>query len=365
MNSEYRKPGRVPLSPGLGSAGNLRAIGWVLGAFLLGGTLSGCGGPVAGAGPSVQLLNVSYDPTRELWRDLNGQFIEDYRARTGVEVSIKQSHAGSSSQARAVIDGLDADVVTLALWSDTDAIRKRGLIKSGWEERLPNRSLPYFSTIVFVVRHGNPKRIKDWPDVVKPGVVVITPNPKTSGNGKLSFLAAWGSVIRAGGSEEKARAFIKRLYSQTPVLETGARGATTTFAQRGIGDVHLTWENEAHLEVQESGGDLEIVYPSTSIQAEPYVAVVDVNVERKGTRAVAEAYLKFLYTERGQETIARHFYRPIDERVRAKHAEFFPRLDLFPITLVAPSWDAAQEKFFADGGVFDAIYRPSDTPSGR
>ncbi len=224
MNSEYRKPGRVPLSPGLGSAGNLRAIGWVLGAFLLGGTLSGCGGPVAGAGPSVELLNVSYDPTRELWRDLNGQFIEDYRTRTGVEVSIKQSHAGSSSQARAVIDGLDADVVTLALWSDTDAIRKRGLIKSGWEERLPNRSLPYFSTIVFVVRHGNPKRIKDWSDVVKPGVVLITPNPKTSGNGKLSFLAAWGSVIRAGGSEEKARAFIKRLYSQTPVLETGARG---------------------------------------------------------------------------------------------------------------------------------------------
>ena len=214
-------------------------------------------------------------------------------------MSIKQSHAGSSSQARAVIDGLDADVVTLALWSDTDAIRKRGLIKSGWEERLPNRSLPYFSTIVFVVRHGNPKRIKDWPDVVKPGVVVITPNPKTSGNGKLSFLAAWGSVIRAGGSEEKARAFIKRLYSQTPVLETGARVRTTTFAQRGIGDVHLTWENEAHLEVQESGGDLEIVYPSTSIQAEPYVAVVDANVDRKGTRAVAEAYLKSLLHRAG------------------------------------------------------------------
>jgi sulfate/thiosulfate transport system substrate-binding protein len=339
----------------------------LLGAVLVGAAvaaISGCGSPASGAGPSVQLLNVSYDPTRELWRDLNSQFVDDYRARTGVEVTIKQSHAGSSSQARAVIDGLDADVVTLALWSDTDAIRKRGLIKTGWEERLPNHSLPYFSTIVFVVRHGNPKRIKDWPDIVKPGVVVITPNPKTSGNGKLSFLAAWGSVIRAGGSEEQAREFVKRLYSQTPVLETGARGATTTFAQRGIGDVHLTWENEAHLEVQESGGDLEIVYPPTSIRAEPYVAVVDVNVERKGTRTVAEAYLKFLYTERGQETIARHFYRPIDDRVRAKHADRFPRLDLFPITVVAPSWDAAQETFFADGGVFDAIYRPGNTPRG-
>jgi sulfate transport system substrate-binding protein len=335
-------------------------------AILLVGTvggLAGCGGPAAGAGPSVQLLNVSYDPTRELWRDLNTQFIEGHRAKTGTDVSIKQSHAGSSSQARAVIDGLDADVVTLALWSDTDAIRKRGLIKEGWEERLPNRSLAYFSTIVFVVRKGNPKGIKDWRDIVKPDVVVITPNPKTSGNGKLSFLAAWGSVIRSGGSEEQARAFVTRLYHQTPVLETGARGATSTFAQRGIGDVHLTWENEAHLEVHESGGALEIVYPSKSIRAEPPVAVVDANVDRKGTRAVAEAYLKFLYTDAGQETIARHFYRPIREDVLAKHADVFPKIELFPITAIVPSWDAAQQKFFADGGVFDAIYKPVDTPS--
>ena len=326
--------------------------------------LVGCGGPVAGSpGSSVELLNVSYDPTRELWRDLNAQFIEQYRADKGIEVAIKQSHAGSSSQARAVIDGLDADVATLALWSDTDAIRKRGLIKQGWEERLPNHSLPYFSTIVFVVRHGNPKGIKDWPDIVKPNVVVITPNPKTSGNGKLSFLAAWGSVIRSGGSEEQARQFIAALYRQTPVLETGARGATTTFAQRGIGDVHLTWENEAHLEVQESGGELEIIYPPKSIRAEPYVAVVDANAERKGTRTVAEAYLKFLYTDAGQEIIARHFYRPINDGVFAKHKENFPAIDLFPITAVAPSWDAAHQKFFADGGVFDAIYTPSEKPN--
>jgi sulfate/thiosulfate-binding protein len=322
--------------------------------------LAGCGNPVAGAGgPDIELLNVSYDPTRELWRDLNAQFIEQYRSDKGTNVSIKQSHAGSSSQARAVIDGLDADVVTLALWSDTDAIRKRGLIKSGWEERLPNHSLPYCSTIVFVVRRGNPKGIKDWPDIVKPDVVVITPNPKTSGNGKLSFLAAWGSVLRSGGTEQNARDYIAKLYKQTPVLETGARGATTTFAQRGIGDVHLTWENEAHLEVKESAGELEIVYPTRSIRAEPYIAVVDTNVDRKGTRAVAEAYLKSLYTDAGQETIAKHFYRPINEIVFARHTDVFPKIDLFPITDVAPGWDAAQQKFFADGGVFDAIYTPS------
>jgi sulfate/thiosulfate-binding protein len=325
--------------------------------------MAGCGGSTAGEQPRVELLNVSYDPTRELWRDLNTRFIKRLRAETGTEVSIKQSHAGSSSQARAVIDGLDADVVTLALWSDIDAIHKRGLIKDGWQERLPNHSLAYFSTIVFVVRKDNPKAIKDWPDIVKPNVAVITPNPKTSGNGKLSFLAAWGSVIRTGGSERAAREFVTRLYQQTPVLETGARGATTTFAQRGIGDVHLTWENEAHLEVEESGGALEIVYPPQSIRAEPYVALVDVNVERKGTQAIAEKYLKFLYTDEGQETIAQHFYRPTDEKVLAKHSGRFPKINLFSITTIAANWDAAQEKFFADGGVFDAIYQPAGGPA--
>jgi sulfate/thiosulfate-binding protein len=332
------------------------AVIWLAGTI---GGLSGCGRSTAGEQPSVQLLNVSYDPTRELWRDLNTRFIKQVRAEDGTDVSIKQSHAGSSSQARAVIDGLDADVVTLAIWSDVEAIHKRGLIKDGWQERLPNHSLAYFSTIVFVVRKGNPKEIKDWPDIVKPNVVVMTPNPKTSGNGKLSFLAAWGSVIHTRGSEQAAREFVTHLYKQTPVLETGARGATTTFAQRGIGDVHLTWENEAHLEVEESGGALEIVYPPRSIRAEPYVAVVDANADRKGTRAIAEKYLKFLYTEEGQETIARHFYRPTDEAVLAKHSDVFPKISLFSITTIAASWDAAQEKFFADGGVFDTIYKPS------
>jgi sulfate/thiosulfate-binding protein len=323
---------------------------------------SGCGGTSASERPGVELLNVSYDPTRELWRDLNTQFIKQQRAENGTELTIKQSHAGSSSQARAVIDGLEADVVTLALWSDIDAIHKRGLIKDGWQERLPNHSLAYFSTIVFVVRKGNPKGIKDWPDIVKPDVVVITPNPKTSGNGKLSFLAAWGSVLQTGGSEADARTYVSKLYKQTPVLETGARGATTTFAQRGIGDVHLTWENEAHLEVDESAGALEIIYPPRSIRAEPFVAVVDANVERKGTQAVAEKYLKFLYTDAGQETIAKHFYRPTNEAVLARHHDSFPDIHLFSITAVAADWDAAQQKFFADGGVFDAIYGPGAVP---
>jgi sulfate/thiosulfate transport system substrate-binding protein len=326
--------------------------------------LSGCGSSNASSGPSVQLLNVSYDPTRELWRDINSQFTAQYRTKTGVELLIKQSHAGSSTQARAVIDGLDADVVTLALWSDTDAIRKKGLISSGWEERLPHRSLPYLSTIVFVVRQGNPKGIKDWPDLLKPDVSVITPNPKTSGNGKLSFLAAWGHAIQSAGSEEAARKYVAELYRRVPVLETGARGATTTFAQKGIGDVHLTWENEAQLEVQESGGGIEIVYPSRSIRAEPYVAVVDANVDRKGTRKIAEAYLKFLYSDEGQETIARHFYRPIREEVLAKYAGRFPTIDLFPITAIAADWNAAQEKFFAEGGVFDLLYRPANSKTG-
>jgi sulfate transport system substrate-binding protein len=305
----------------------------------------------------VELLNVSYDPTRELWRKLNQAFTPQFEQETGQRLAIKQSHGGSGTQARAVIDGLDADVVTLALWSDTDAIRKRGLIATGWEERLPERSLPYFSTIVFVVRKGNPQQIRDWPDLVRPGVAVITPNPKTSGNGKLSFLAAWGAVTQRGGSAQEALTFVTKLYQHTPVLDTGARGATTTFAQKHIGDVHLTWENEAHLEVQEANGELELVYPPLSIRAEPHVAVVDANVERRGTRAAAEAYLKFLYTDQAQEIIARHFYRPINAAVQKRHAAIFPELQLFPVTAVAQDWDAANQRFFAEGGIFDQIYQ--------
>jgi sulfate transport system substrate-binding protein len=303
-----------------------------------------------------ELLNVSYDPTRELWRDLNALFTQQHEKQTGTRLAIRQSHGGSATQARAVIDGLQADVVTLALWSDTDAIRKKGLIDAGWEERLPHRALPYYSTIVFVVRKGNPKGIKDWPDLVRPGVQIITPNPKTSGNGKLSFLAAWGAVRERGGSEEEALAFVTKLYRQTPVLDSGARGSSTTFAQKKIGDVHLTWENEAHLEVRESGGELDLVYPPASIRAEPHVAVVDANARRKGTEAVARAYLEFLYTDEAQEVIARHFYRPTNAEVLKKHAAELPEIKLFSITSVARDWDEAQQKFFAEGGVFDSIY---------
>lgn len=311
----------------------------------------------AAGGKQFALLNVSYDPTRELWKDVNAQFASQFAKETGNTVTIKQSHGGSGTQARAVIDGLEADVVTLALWLDTEAIAKKELIKSGWEEKLPNRSLPYFSTIVFVVRKGNPKGIKDWPDLVKSDVKVITPNPKTSGNGKLSFLSAWGAVVLGGGDDDAARDYVKKLYGNVPVLDTGARGATTTFAQKKIGDVHLTWENEAHLEVQESRGQLELVYPPRSIRAEPHVAVVDANVDRKGTRVAAEAYLKFLYTAEGQAIVAKHFYRPSDEQELAKHSDVFKSIDLFPITKIAKSWDAAQEKFFSEGGVFDSIYQ--------
>jgi sulfate transport system substrate-binding protein len=307
---------------------------------------------------SVELLNVSYDPTRELWRDLNALFIPRYEQETGKHLEIQQSHGSSGSQARSVIDGLEADVVTLALWTDTDAIRKKGLIGPGWEKRLPSRSLPYLSTIVFVVRKGNPKGVHDWPDLLQTGVEVITPSPKTSGNGRLSFLAAWGSARTAGGSDKEAEEYVTQVYRRTPVLDPGARGATVTFAQKKIGDVHLTWENEAHLEVAEAGGALEIVYPSRSIRAEPPVAVVDAVVDRKGTRAAAEAYLKFLYTEEAQEVLARHHYRPTNPAVLKKHAAEFPAIQLFPVTAVAASWEEAQQKFFAEGGVFDQIYKP-------
>jgi sulfate transport system substrate-binding protein len=317
---------------------------------------TGCNGE-AGA-PSQELLNVSYDPTRELWKEVNQAFVAHRERDTGEKLAIHQSHGASGSQARAVIDGQDADVVTLALWPDTDAIRRKGLIADGWEKRLPNNSLPYYSTIVFVVRKGNPKGIKDWADLVKGDVQIITPNPKTSGNGRLSFLAAWGSVLHRGGSEEQAREFVAELCKRMPVLDTGARGSTTTFAQKGIGDVHLTWENEAHLEIRESKGELELVYPSVSFRAEPHVAVVDAVVDRKGTRAAAEAYLKFLFTDEGQEIIARHFYRPSNETILRRHAERFPQITFVPLSRLAKDWDDAQQKFFAEGGIFDQIYSP-------
>jgi sulfate/thiosulfate transport system substrate-binding protein len=315
--------------------------------------LAGCGEPA----PGTELLNVSYDPTRELWRELNAVFVNDYEADTGIHLTIRQSHGGSTSQAGAVIHGLEADVVTLALWSDTDVLRRHHLINDGWEERLPNHSLAYYSTIVFVVRKGNPKHIADWPDLLQAGVEIITPNPKTSGNGRLSFLAAWGAVLHRGGAEDEAKAFVAQLYKQVPVLDSGARGATTTFAQKNIGDVHLTWENEAFLEVAESRGDLEIVYPSASLKAEPFVAVVDANVDRRGTRQAAEAYLRSLYTHKGQEIIAKHHYRPIDEAALRTHPELKP-LPLFTIQTMARDWDEAQQRFFATGALFDRIYRP-------
>jgi sulfate/thiosulfate-binding protein len=306
----------------------------------------------------VTLLNVSYDPTRELWRALNAKFIPYYEKKTGDKLTIKQSHGGSSTQARAVIDGLDADVVTIASIIDTNAIARKGLINRDWIDRLPQRSLPYYSTIVFVVRKDNPKAIKDWPDLVKPGVEIVTPNPKTSGNGYLSFFSAWGSVVVRGGSHDDAVAYVTKLYKQVPVLDSGARGATTTFVQKQIGDVHLAWENEARLEVKEAKGDLEIVYPPISIKAEPHVTVVDANVDRKKTRDAAEAYLKWLYADEAQDIIAENFYRPSNDAILKKHASIFPPVALFPITAIAASFEDAHKEFIGDGGVFDNIYKP-------
>jgi sulfate transport system substrate-binding protein len=307
---------------------------------------------------SLELLNVSYDPTRELYRAVNAAFVAQYKAQTRIDLEIRQSHGGSGTQARAVVDGLEADVVTLAMFPDTDAIRKAGQIDAGWVDRLPNKSLPYTSTIVFVVRKGNPKGIEDWPDIVKPGVEIVTPNPKTSGNGKLSFLAGWGAVTQRGGSEQEALEFVTKLYAQTPVLDLGARGSTVTFVQKKIGDVHLSWENEAQLEVQEAGGAVEIVYPPISILAEPHVAWVDGNVKRKGTEAAAKAYLEFLYSEAGQEIIAKNHYRPSNAAVLARYKASFPDMKLFPVTAVAKSWDDAYDKYFGDGKLFDSFYKP-------
>jgi sulfate/thiosulfate-binding protein len=311
----------------------------------------------------VTLLNVSYDPTRELYQDYNAAFAKYWKAKTGQSVDIQQSHSGSSKQARAVIDGLQADVVTLALAYDIDAISQNaGLLPADWQKRLPQNSTPYTSTIVFLVRKGNPKKIKDWDDLVKPGVSVITPSPKTSGGARWNYLAAWAYALQQpGGSEAKAQDFVKRLYKNVPVLDSGARGSTTTFGQREIGDVLIAWENEAFLSIKELGADkVEIVVPSISILAEPPVAVVDKVVDKKGTRAVAQAYLEYLYTPEGQEIIARNYYRPRLAAVAGKYASTFPKIKLVTIDEVFGGWQKAQKTHFADGAIFDQIYQPGN-----
>ncbi len=306
----------------------------------------------------VSLLNVSYDPTRELYQDFNKAFAEHWKASNGDVLKIKQSHGGSGKQARAVIDGLAADVVTLALAYDIDEIAQRGLIAKDWQKRLPNNSAPYTSTIVLLVRKGNPKAIKDWNDLARPGISVITPNPKTSGGARWNYLAAWGYALKQpGGSEKTAQEFLSKIYKNVPVLDSGARGATTTFIERGIGDVLITWENEALLAIKELGPDkVEIVAPSLSILAEPPVAVVDKVADRRGTRKVAEAYLNYLYSEEGQLIAAQNYYRPTNEKVAKKYASQFPKVKLLTVDEVAGGWTKAQKTHFADGGVFDQIY---------
>ncbi len=317
---------------------------------------------IAGVGTTMAaqtLLNASYDPTRELYQDFNAAFIKYWKGKTGRTVTIRQAHGGSGAQARAVIDGLEADVVTLALSYDIDAVAQSGLISTAWQKRLPQNSSPYTSTIVFLVRKGNPKAIKDWPDLAKPGIQIITANPKTSGGARWNYLAAWGSALRQpGGTDGKARQFVTDLYKKVPVLDSGARGSTITFVQRRIGDVLLAWENEAHLALDESPGQLEIVVPSISILAEPPVAVVDKVVDRKGTREIAEAYLQYLYSSEGQEIAAKRHYRPRDPAVAARFAGSFGKLKLFTVDDVFGGWPNAQKTHFADGGVFDQIYRP-------
>ncbi|WP_374580611.1 sulfate ABC transporter substrate-binding protein [Pseudoduganella sp.] len=315
----------------------------------------------------VSLLNVSYDPTRELYQDVNTAFAKEWKAKTGDNVKIKQSHGGSGKQARAVIDGLEADVVTLALAYDIDAIAERGLLAKDWQKRLGHDSAPYSSTIVFLVRKGNPKAIKDWADLVKPGVAVITPNPKTSGGARWNHLAAYGYALRQpGGSDASAKEYLKKLYKNVPVLDSGARGATTTFVERGIGDVLIAWENEALLAIKELGPDkVEIVAPSVSILAEPPIAIVDKVVDKRGTRKVAEAYLQFLYTDQAQAIIAQNYYRPSVEKEARKYAAQFPNVKLFKITDVAGDWSTAQKTHFADGGVFDQIYQPGAKLAGQ
>lgn len=304
------------------------------------------------------LLNVSYDPTRELYQDINALFAKEWKTRTGETLTIRQSHGGSGKQARSIIDGLDADVATLALAYDIDALAEKGLVPKNWQSRLPNNSAPYTSTIVFLVKKGNPKQIRGWDDLVKPGVGIITPNPKTSGGARWNYLAAWTHALKKpGGTEASARAFVDSLFKNVLVLDSGARGSTTTFVERGQGDVLISWENEAYLAVKELGPDkFEIVTPATSILAEPPVTVVDKVVDKRGTRKVATAYLEYLYSAQGQEAAARHYYRPRDKEVFKRHAAQFANLKLYTVDEVFGGWQAAQKKHFADGGVFDQIY---------
>ena len=308
----------------------------------------------------VSLLNVSYDPTRELYQDVNKAFIQQWKTQTGDTLKIRQSHGGSGKQARTVIDGLDADIVTLGLAYDIDEVAQRGLTAKDWAQRLPHNSTPYSSTIVFLVRKGNPKGIKDWDDLARPGIAVITPNPKTSGGARWNYLAAWGHALKQpGGNDAKAKDFVARIFKNVPVLDSGARGATTTFVERGIGDVLIAWENEALLAIKELGPDkVEIVAPRLSILAEPPVAVVDKVVDRRNTRKVAEAYLKFLYTDEGQELIAKNYYRPTVEKEAKKYAAQFPKVALFTVNELFGGWTKAQQTHFADGGSFDQIYQP-------
>ncbi|MFZ6774160.1 sulfate ABC transporter substrate-binding protein [Undibacterium sp. SXout7W] len=308
----------------------------------------------------INLLNVSYDPTRELYQDVNQAFAKQYKAKTGDNVTFKQSHGGSGKQARSVIDGLDADVVTLALAYDIDAIADAGLLAKNWQKRLTHNASPYTSTIVFLVRKGNPKGIKDWADIIKPGVSVITANPKTSGGARWAYLAAYGYALKLpGGTQATAKDYIQKVYKNVPVLDSGARGSTVTFAERGIGDVLLSWENEAYLALQEFGADkFEIISPSISVLAEPPVSVVDKVVDKRGTRKVAEAYLNYLYTDEAQEIIGKNFYRPISEKAAKKYAGQFSKIKLFNIDDTFGGWTLAQKTHFGDGGVFDQIYQP-------
>jgi sulfate/thiosulfate transport system substrate-binding protein len=311
----------------------------------------------AAPGKEVELLNVSYDPTRELYKEINAAFATRWKEKTGATVTIQQSHGGSGKQARAVIDGLNADVVTLGLGYDIDVLADHGLLPQNWQTLFPHNSSPYVSTVIFLVRKGNPKGIRDWPDLLKPGVQVITPNPKTSGNGRWSYLAAWGYAYRkSGNSEDKARAFVTELYKHVPVLDSGARGSTTTFVQRELGDVLIGWENETYLALKEYGSDkFQIVNPSESVLAEPPVAVVEKVALRKGTRDVARAYLDFLYTDEGQEIIGKNFYRPVEPKAAAKFSGQFAPLKLFTFQEVFGTWRATQKKHFDDGGIFDQI----------